>query len=159
MRRISCLKITGGIRVFGYETKGYSAIINSLSEYYRASMALLHRKVRKELFYRNGRNGGIYTKLKDPIPAKYGPEADVSNSLIADGSLIEGRVENCIIFRGVRIAKGASVKNSVIMQSSKIEAGAHLDYVITDKNVRVTRGRVLTGAQNCPMVIKKDKVV
>jgi len=150
------LKKYNTIRLSGYETTGYASTINSTCEYFESNMDLLHREVRKELFYKNGR---IYTKPKDSIPAKYGPKAEVKNSLVADGSVIEGKVENSIIFRGVKVAEGAYVKNSILMQSSEIEEGAQVEYIITDKNVRITRGRILIGAQNCPSVIKKEEIV
>jgi len=144
------------IKICGYENKGYSVAINSIGEYYRANMALLNKVVRKELFYKNG---NIYTKVKDTVPTKYGLNAVVKNSLIADGAIIEGTVENSIIFRGVKIAEGACVKNSIIMQSTIIEKNASLDYVITDKNVKITDGLILTGAESYPAVIAKDSVV
>lgn len=143
-------------RICGYENKGYSAIINSRDDYFKANMDLLRKEVRKELFYENG---NIYTKQKDSIPAKYGANALVKNSLIADGTMIDGTVENCIIFRGVKVAEGASVKNSILMQSTVLEAGAQLDYIITDKNVHITKDCMLIGAPNCPTVISKDRVV
>lgn len=144
------------IRICGYENKGYSTAIKSINDYYIASMDLLNTSVRKELFYNNGK---IYTKVKDTVPAKYGVNSVVSNSIIADGTTIEGQVENSIIFRGVKIAEGACVKNSIIMQASEIEKDVQLDYVITDKNVHITSGRILTGVESYPMVIAKDRIV
>ena len=149
-------KNINSIKICGYENKGYSTAINSISEYYRANMDLLKSVVRKELFYKNG---NIYTKVKDTVPAKYGVNANVKNSLIADGTIIEGNVENSIIFRGVKIAEGACVKNSIIMQATSIEKDAQLDYVITDKNVIITEGRILAGVESYPTVISKDSIV
>jgi glucose-1-phosphate adenylyltransferase len=144
------------IKICGYENKGYSAAINSISKYYKCNMDLLNSNVRKELFYENGK---IYTKAKDTVPAKYGSSARVSNSLIADGTIIKGTVENSIIFRGVKIEEGACVRNSIIMQSTVIEKDSQLDYVITDKNVLITPGRVIIGVESYPTVIEKGRVV
>jgi glucose-1-phosphate adenylyltransferase len=149
-------KNVNSIKIFGYENKGYSSAINSVKDYFKANMDLLKGDVRKELFYNNGK---IYTKVKDTVPAKYGTNAIVKNSIIADGTVIEGNVENSIIFRGVKIAEGACVKNSIIMQSTVIEKDAQLDYVITDKNVLITQDRKLAGVESYPIVIAKDCVV
>ena len=149
-------KNVNAIKIYGYENKGYSTAIKSINDYYAANMDLLNTVVRKELFYNNGK---IYTKVKDTVPAKYGSNAVVKNSIIADGTIIEGQVENSIIFRGVKIAEGAVVKNSIIMQSSVIEKNVQLDYVITDKSVQITEGRILTGVETYPMVIAKESVV
>lgn len=149
-------KNVNAIRICGYETKGYSATIKSIDDYYASNMDLLNSVVRKELFHNNGK---IYTKVKDTVPAKYGVNAVVKNSIIADGTIIDGQVENSIIFRGVKIAEGACVKNSIIMQASVIEKDVQLDYVITDKSVQITPGRILTGVESYPMVIAKERVV
>ena len=82
--------------------------------------------------------------------------AAVSNSLVADGCIIEGRVENCIVFRGVRIGLGAVVKNSIIMQGSYIGNGADLDYCICDKGVLVADNRRLAGYATYPLYIPRD---
>ncbi|MFO7636450.1 MAG: glucose-1-phosphate adenylyltransferase subunit GlgD [Clostridia bacterium] len=148
-------KYLSRMKVWAYESRGYTAVIKSVEDYYSASMDLLDRNVREELFYTEN----IYTKVKDTPPAKYGTHASVSNSFIADGTVIDGTVENSIIFRGVHIEKGAHVQNSIVMQASVIQENARLNYVITDKNVIITRGNTLAGLENYPLVIIKDRVV
>ena len=93
------------------------------------------------------------------MSAKYGLDAKVSNSLVADGCVIDGEVENSIIFRGVRIAKGACVKNSIIMQSGIVGKNVLLDYVITDKDVTITDSRSLMGYKTYPVYIAKGSRV
>lgn len=83
----------------------------------------------------------------------------VSNSLIADGCVIEGTVENSIIFRGVRIRKGAVVSNSIIMQDCEIQSSSQLNYVIADKDVVIRENRKLFGYQKYPTVLSKGSVV
>ena len=89
------------------------------------------------------------------VQAKYGIEAEVKNSLIADGCVIEGKVENCVIFRGVKIGHDTVVKNSVIMQDTFIADKCSIDSVITDKNVEIGEGKVLTGSSSHPLYIGK----
>lgn len=141
-----------GMRIFGYEYTGYCGKIDSLKSYYKTNMDFLERSIRKELF---NRERLIYTKTKDQSPTQYGEDAKVKNSFISDGCIIEGTVENCIISRGVKVAKGAVIKNSIIMQDSVIEEAVDLSYVVFDKEVCITRGRKLIGQESYPLAIAK----
>ena len=139
-----------------FEFKGYSAQIHSMTSYYNTNMELLNKEVRDDLFCRER---PIYTKVHDEPPVLYGLGSDVKNSLIADGCVIKGKVENCIIFRGVRIEADAVVKNSILMQGTTVGEGCKLDYVITDKNVIVQDGRALAGVETYPVYIKKGSII
>ncbi len=137
----------------GYEFKGYFSRIDSVKSYYEANLALLKKENRDALFQKNA---PIYTKIGDNGPVKYGLESKVSNSLIADGCIIEGTVENCVLFRGVKVNKGSVVKNCILMQSTEVGAGCQLTSVIADKNVTIEEGRVLTGSDSYPVYIGKN---
>lgn len=141
-----------GLRIYGYEYTGYMDKIDSLKAYYKNNMIFLNEDIRTELF--NPQNP-IYTKTKDQSPTKYGAEAEVDNSFISDGCVVEGTVINCVLSRGVRINKGAVVKNSIIMQDSIIEENVELDHVIFDKEVYITKGRKLIGQESYPLAISK----
>lgn len=143
------------LRLFGYKYEGYYAGINSLQKYYKHSMELLNKNVRSELF--GARD--IYTKVRDSAPSKYIDGATVKNSLISDGCTIEGTVENCILFRGVKVGKGSVIKNSIIMQDTVIETGVQLDCVITDKNVVIRDRRHLSGCEALPYFIAKGRML
>ena len=116
-------------------------------------MALLKKENRDALFKPDY---PIYTKIGDNGPVKYGLESKVKNSLIADGCIIEGTVENSILFRGVKVGKGSVVKDCVLMQGTSIDANCSLTAVITDKNVETANGRVLTGSESYPLYIGKN---
>lgn len=141
-----------GLRIYGYEYKGYMDKIDSMKSYYKNNMVFLNKDVRNELF--NPVNP-IYTKTKDQSPTKYGDEAVIENSFISDGCTIEGTVINCVLARGVVISKGAVVKNSIIMQDSVIEEDVELDHVVFDKEVYITKGRKLIGQESYPLAISK----
>lgn len=143
-------------RIYGYEHKGYVGIISSLSRYYQLNMELLESTVREELF---SESRPIYTKIRDEMPARYGLGSDVRNSLVADGCVIEGKVENCILFRGVRIGKGVSISNSIVMQGSQIGDGCDLSYLIVDKNVVIRPDRRLMGFESYPVFINKGSII
>lgn len=142
--------------IYGYKVEGYSSVIDSVDKFYQANMDLLCKDVRLELFM--GKNP-ILTRIKDSVPTIYGENCNVYNSLIADGCTINGTVENCVIFRDVKIEKGAVVKNSIIMQNTTVKADASLNCVITDKDVTIGEGRLLAGTETMPFIINKGKIV
>jgi glucose-1-phosphate adenylyltransferase len=144
------------LRIYGYEFKGYVASIRTINAYFKHSMDLLDWDIRNDLFFKNG---PIHTKVKDEVPAKYGVDAVAKNSLIADGCIVEGTIENCILFRGVRIAKGAVVRNSIIMQKCEVQEQALIENVILDKDVIVRRGKRLIGQDSYPIVIGKKIII
>ena len=147
----------GKIKIMAYEHKGYIGIIDSLDSYFVTNMDLLRDEVRQELFHTE--NYPIITKVKDSAPTRYGSEASVVNSIISDGCLIEGTVENSILFRGVHVAKDAVVKNSIIMQDCILEARSNVNYLITDKRVVVGTGKSLSGCEGHPFYIEKGSIL
>lgn len=144
------------LNIYGYEVKGFTSVFDSLQSYYDISMSLLDPANCQELFTRER---PVYTKVRDDMPAIYGLGSTVKNSLVADGCSIDGDVENCILFRGVQIGKGAVVRNSIIMQGSYISEGVHLDCVIADKSVVVRPHKTVTGTNTYPVYIGKGIVI
>ena len=144
--------LTGALKVMGYKMEGFYRRIESIKSYFNFNLSLLKPEVRKELFAA----APIYTKTRDDIPAIYRSGAKVSGSLVADGCIIEGTVENSVLFRGVRIARGAHVKNSIIMQDSYIEEDVELENVILDKAVTVQAHGRMIGQPQYPIVIGKN---
>lgn len=143
------------LKVHGYQYTGYLPFIHSLETYHASNMEFLNPEILRHFFYDSWE---VYTKIKHEAPAEFTNSSKVSNSLIANGCIIEGTVENSIIFRGVKVKKGAVVKNSIIMQKGDIEEGACIENVITDKQVIITKNQKIT-ALNKPVVIKKEEVV
>lgn len=143
-------------KVYGYEFTGYYSQIDGIQSYYQSNMDLMNRDVRKELF---NFDDPIYTKVRDEAPAKYGLEASAKNSLIADGCIIEGTVENSVLFRGVKVGKGAVVKNCILMQDAEVGDKCELNYVIADKNVVIGNYRSICGTVDYPVFVNKDATV
>ena len=119
-------------------------------------MALLDYKNRREMFWGDST---VYTKVRDEMPGRIKSSAKVANSLIADGTIIEGEVSDSVIFRGVKIDEGAVVKNCVIMQDAHIERGVILENCILDKETVIKTGGRLIGPKSYPIVIAKRMVV
>ena len=97
----------------------------------------------------------IYTKIRDDNPTRYINGSKVKNVMAADGCIIEGEVENCVLFRGVKIAKGAKVRNCVLMQDTVVGEGCNLEYVITDKNVTISADKEIKGTNTFPVYAAK----
>ena len=139
------------LNIHAYKFEGYVSRIWSITSYFEENMKLLDDENLDALFAGNQ----IYTKVRDDNPTRYIAGAKVSNAMVADGCVIEGEVENCVLFRGVKIAKGAKVSNCILMQDTVIEEGAKLEYIITDKDVTVTAGKDLKGTDSYPVYIVK----
>lgn len=142
--------------IYAYEYKGYFASIDSMTNYYKHSLQLLDKSTRDSLF-RSG--GAIYTNVRDSAPCRIEESAKVSNSIIADGCVIEGEVENSILFRGVRVAKGAHVKNSILFNNVVVEAGTTVNCVISDKFSHILENRTLSGHETRPYFLPKNTLV
>ena len=143
-------------RINCYQYEGIYLQITSLESYFRCSMQLLDPEVRHGLFVEDS---PIYTKLRNSAPTVYAEGSQVKNSYVADGCVIEGTVENSIIFRGVHIGKGTVVKNSILLQDTYTGDNANLNCVITDKNVVIRNNRVLSGHESMPFFISKGAMV
>ncbi|MBR2335869.1 MAG: glucose-1-phosphate adenylyltransferase subunit GlgD [Clostridia bacterium] len=142
-------------KVYNYD--GWYAQIGSLESYFECSMKLLDNDARARLF--GIKNYPILTKVRNSAPTRYCEGAKVINSVVAEGCIIEGTVENSIIFRGVHVGKGAVVKNSILFQDSYVCPDATLNCVIADKNVMIKDGRTLSGHSSMPFYIGKDVTV
>jgi glucose-1-phosphate adenylyltransferase len=134
----------------------YCAIISSIKEYFKFNMELMDGELRKELF---NSERPIYTKVRDDAPSKYGLTSSVKHSLVSQGCVIDGEVENCVISKGVYVEKGAKVSNCIIMQDTVIGKNCNLNYVIIDKDVKINANKSLMGTDSYPIYIAKSSVI
>ena len=148
--------MAGSLHIQSYVWDGYAAQIQTLAEYYGRSMELLNSSIRRELF---PPERPIYTKELNVDSTYVDPDGGCINSLVADGCTVEGTVENSILFRGVSVAKGAVVKNCILMQNTRVGANARLECIITDKNVQVTEDCTLVASEHYPMAVGKNAKV
>jgi glucose-1-phosphate adenylyltransferase len=145
------------LKIYGYNYEGVYLHMNSMENYYKGNMLLLNDQVRNELF--GNQEKRIYTKVRDSAPTRYGEDAIVQNSFIADGCEIEGTVINSILFRGVKVAKGTVIKNSILMQDTTVGSNCNIDHVITDKNVAIRDRNNLMGCETVPYYLGKYATV
>ncbi len=139
-------------KVSGYRFEGYVVPVLNLNQYVSESFKLLDIKNRKQLFLEDW---PIYTTTHNTPPALYGADAVVSNSFIANGSIINGKVKDSIISRDVVVKKGANVSNCILFTLTSIGEGVSLQYVVTDKNVHVENVKNLKGDQKDYLLIAK----
>lgn len=143
------------LNVQAYKYDGYLAYISDMKSYFEENMKLLKEENLDGLFAGNS----IYTKIRDDNPTRYIAGAKAKNIMAADGCVIEGEVENSVLFRGVKIAKGAVVKNCVLMQDTVVEADAKIEHIITDKKVTITAGKEVKGTDTFPVYVAKHQTV
>ena len=147
---------TDKLRIFAYKHETYCSVVDSISSFFKDNMDLLSYTNRKELFV-NERP--VFTKTRDSMPTRYGLQSNAKKCFVADGCVIEGEAENCIIFRNVTISAGAKVKNCIIMQDTFIGEDARVEYSILDKEVVIKPRKTLCGADSYPIYVGKKTTI
>lgn len=139
-----------------YRSEKHLEIIMDTFSFFDANLKLLDEDLFDQLFYKDGL---VYTKSKDEPSTSYTKDSKVKNSLVANGSIIEGEVENSIIFRGVTVKKGAVIKNSLIFQDTIIDEDAIINFVISDKKAKIGKATKLFGNRVHPYVVRKNEIM
>ena len=141
-----------------YKYTGFAASVSSFLDYYKYSMELVtNEKARDSLLGK--KEAPIFTRVHNSAPTKHTSTAKVENSLIADECVIEGTVINSVIFRDVKIEKGAVVKNCVLFHGSHVGKNASLNCIVADKDVYITDGVNLSGNENLPFYVQKGRKI
>lgn len=140
------------LKVKGYQFSGYRARICDMQSYFKQNLRLLKRENLEKLFPEDRL---VATKVRDEAPVRYAIGSRAIGCMVADGCIIEGEIENSLLFRGVKVGKGAKIKNCVLMQGTEVEPGAEMENVVTDKDVTVSEGQILRGAPNFPVFVAK----
>ncbi len=149
---------TGKNKIYSYLYDGYLAPVSSFRDYFVHSISLTQDpSLREKLFGVEDRP--VFTNVHNSTPVLYRDGSSVKNSMIADGCVIEGTVENSILFRGVRVKKGAVVKNSILFFNSTVEENTTLNCVVADKSTLIRQNVVLSGHPTIPMYIKKGQII
>lgn len=144
------------LNVQAYMHEGYLGVVNNVNAYYKHSLDLLRPEVWNELFFKPGL---IFTKVKDEPPTRYQSTSLVTNSLVANGCDIAGTVENSIVFRGVKVKRGAVVRGSIIMQNGIIGEGSSVENSILDKENEIQPDRHICGSDRNPYLSPKRQII
>lgn len=150
------LYLEEGGRMSTYVHTGYASAIRTVQAYYDASMDMLIAENRKQLF---PVDRPVRTRNIEEVSTYYAEGAVSKNSLVADDCIIEGSIENCIVFSGVRIAKGAKLENCIIMRGCEIGSNTQMKYVVADKKAVFAPDTVLAGSPTLPYVVPKGTVI
>lgn len=143
-------------KIFRYLYTGYYAFVADFQEYYARSIELVtNPEARRALL--GVRERPVYTNVHNTAPTRYGDSAVVKNSMIADDCVIDGTVENCVLFRGVHVGKGSVLRNSVVLGNTYVGKNVTMEYVVSDKSVLISDGRRLSGCEDLPYFIPKNK--
>jgi len=141
-----------------FKHNGYFAHISSFTDYFKNSLDLT---TNRGAFYSllGIPERRIFTRVHNSAPVSYLSGSSVANSLIADDCVIEGRVENSILFRGVKIGRGTVVKNSILFGGTTVGRDCELNCVVTDKSVTISDFCRLSGHESLPFYIGKMRRV
>ncbi len=137
-------------KINAFRLEGYWRNVGSVDSYYRTNMDFLKQDVR-DYFFRQ--QPGVYTKVEDLPPAKYNGEAVASNSLIASGCIINGTVENSILFKKVYVGNNCVIKNSIILNDVHIGDNCYLENCIIESRDTIRANTVHTGEAGKPKII------
>ncbi len=141
-----------------YKYTGYVASVSSFLDYYKCSMDIAKDPAARESLF-GKKDAPIYTRVHNSAPAVYKTGAKVENSMLADECVIEGTVINSILFRGVKVEKGAVVKNSVLFRGTHVGKNATVNCIVSDKDVYISDSITLSGNDNMPFYIQKNRKV
>lgn len=137
----------------GVSHHGYFASISDFKSYYDANISLIDLKSARNLF---NDNWPIYTKTSDSCPTQYFESAEIKNSIVSNGCLIEGTLENSVVGRGCVIKKGAVVKNCVVLPGALIGENAHVENQVVDKHVKIIHAKEIVSAPDNPGYIRRN---
>ena len=140
------------LTIKGVQHEGFFAAITDFKSYFDANLTLTDIKTASSLF---NNKWPIYTRTNDACPTQYVEGASVKKSLISNGSLIAGTVENCIIGRGVVIEEGAVVKNSVICSEVFIAKDTVIENQVVDKYAKILHASEIVAKPENPGYVKR----
>lgn len=140
-------------KIYGYKLKSYWSNIATVDSYYKTNMAFLKPEVRKYFFKELPL---IYSKVSDQPPAKYNPGASVKNSLIGSGSIINGTVENSVIFKKVFVGNNCVIKNSIVLNDVYLGDNTYIENCIVESRGTIRANTRHIGENGVKIVIEKN---
>ena len=138
-------------KIYGYKLDTYWNNISSVDSYYKTNMDFLKRDVRDYFFKQYP---DVYSKVEDLPPAKYNYGANVSNSLVSSGCIVNGTVDNSVLFKKIYIGNNAVVKNSIIMNNAYIGDNAYIENCIVESNSTIKANSRYVGENGVKIVIE-----
>lgn len=118
-------------KIYGYKLDSYWSNIATVESYYKTNMDFLKKDVR-DYFFKEYPD--VYTKVDDFPPAKYNFGAEVKNSLVASGCIVNGKIENSVVFKKAYIGNNCTIKNSIILNDVYIGDNSHIENCIVESH-------------------------
>ena len=140
-------------RIYGYKIDSYWSNISTAEAYYRTNMAFLEPGIRNYFFRQEP---AVKTKIDDLPPAKYNAGASVKNSLVASGCIINGTVENSVLFKGVFVGNNCVIRNSVILNDVYIGDNTHIENCIVESRDTIRADSDYRGEDGVRIVVEKN---
>ena len=141
-------------RIYGYKMNTYWSNISTVESYYQTNMDFLKMDVR-DYFFRQGEQ--IYTKVDDNPPAKFNPGCQVRNCLVASGCIINGSIENSVIFKKVFIGNNCYIRNSIILNEVYIGDNTHIENCVVESRDTIRANSYHCGENGVKIVIEKNE--
>ena len=141
-------------QIYGYKMDSYWSNIASVESYYKTNMDFLKPEVRS-WFFREYPD--VYSKADDLPPAKYNPGCDVRNSLVSSGSIINGKVENSLIFKDVFVGENCVIRNSIVLAGVYIGDNVHMENCIVESHNTIRPGMTYDGKDGIRIVIESNE--
>jgi len=154
---IPCM-LNAGEKMYSYEFKGYWKDVGTIDSLWQANMDLLGNNS-----FDLAGDWVIYSRHLEWPPHFIGPNSTVKNSIISEGAVILGKVENSVIFSGVKVAEGAVVKDSVVMADVEIEENAVINYSIIDELCVIGENKIVgcekENSENITVIPRESKLI
>ncbi|MBQ6442531.1 MAG: glucose-1-phosphate adenylyltransferase subunit GlgD [Lachnospiraceae bacterium] len=141
-------------RIYGFKITDYWANISTAESYYKANMDFLDADVRNYFFKQEPK---IYSKIDDLAPAKYNTGADVHNSLVSSGCIVNGKVENSLLFKKVFVGKNCVIKNSIILNDVYIGDNTHIENCIVESRGTLNANTYYSGGDGIKIVVEDNE--
>lgn len=139
--------------IYGYKLKEYWSNIASVEDYFRTNMDFLKPEVRSFFFKQYP---GIYSKVDDLAPAKYNTGANVKNSLISSGCIVNGTVEDSVVFKKDYIGNNCYIKNSIILNDVYIGDNTHIENCIVESHCTIRANSYYKGEGALKIVVEEN---
>lgn len=140
-------------KIYGYKIRDYWRNIASVDDYFQTNMDFLKPKVRDYFFKQYP---DIYSKVDDLPPAKYNTGAQVKNSLIASGTIVNGTVEGSVIFKKSYIGNNCVIKNSIILNDVYIGDNTHIENCIVESRGTIPANSYHFGEDGVKIVVERN---
>ena len=148
------IRYKGMKRIYGYKMDEYWSNISTVEAYYETNMSFLKPEVRDYFFKQYP---DVYSKVEDLPPAKYNTGAVVKNSLVSSGCIVNGTVENSVLFKKVFVGNNCTIRNSIILNDVYIGDNTTIENCIVESRDTIRANTYHKGENGIKVVVEKNE--